>query len=158
MICQRAATAIYIESVTKRNKKTSDSSDKSRSRSEIARTTKRGIIMIRLEDSPNLTSYKAFFKCHRHILLHNNIMVSISGGADSDIVLDLVIRVAKDANISLDRFRFVFFNTGIEYQATLNHLDDLEAKYGIKIERHKAIVPVPIGCKKYVAPSVKGKG
>jgi 3'-phosphoadenosine 5'-phosphosulfate sulfotransferase (PAPS reductase)/FAD synthetase len=79
-------------------------------------------------------------------------MVSISGGADSDIMLDLIIRVAKDENIPLDRFHFVFFNTGIEYQATLKHLDELEEKYGITIERMRAITPVPLGCKNKGVP------
>lgn len=108
--------------------------------------------MIRLENCPNINTFKAFCKCYRHILFHKSIMVSISGGADSDIMLDLIIRVAKDENIPLDKFHFVFFNTGIEYQATLNHLDELEEKYGIKIERYRAITPVPSGCKKYGQP------
>lgn len=104
------------------------------------------------ENCPNVTTYEAFFKCYRHILLRYKIMVSISGGADSDIMLDLIIRVAKENNIPLDRFRFVFFDTGIEYQATKEHLQVLESKYNITIERHRAIKPVPLGCKKYGLP------
>lgn len=108
--------------------------------------------MIKFEDCPNIATYEAFSKCYRYLLLHERIMVSISGGADSDIILDMVIRVAKDENIPLDKFRFVFFNTGIEYQATLVHLDELERKYGITIERHRAIKPVPLGCKRHGQP------
>lgn len=108
--------------------------------------------MIRLEDCPNVRTFEAFAKCYRHVLLHSTIMVSISGGADSDIMLDLIVRVAKDESITLDKFHFVFFNTGIEYQATLKHLDYLEEKYGITIERHRAITPVPSGCKKFGQP------
>ena len=108
--------------------------------------------MFSLENCPNVKAFEAFFKCERHILLHSNIMVSISGGADSDVMLDLIVRVAKDENISLDKFHFVFFNTGIEYSATLEHLDFLEKKYGIKIERYRAITPVPVGCKKFGQP------
>lgn len=47
---------------------------------------------------------------------------------------------------------YVFYNTGIEYEATLRHLDDLEAKYGIQIDRVRAKIPVPAGCKKYGLP------
>jgi hypothetical protein len=46
----------------------------------------------------------------------------------------------------------VFFDTGIEYQATKEHLKWLEQKYGIKIHREKAKVPVPLGNKKYGVP------
>lgn len=108
--------------------------------------------MINFENSPNEKTYDAFCKCYRHILLHDNIMVSVSGGADSDIMIDLLIRVAEDENISLDKFHFVFFDTGIEYQATKEHLDYLEKKYNIKIERHRAITPVPLGCKRHGLP------
>ena len=108
--------------------------------------------MIRLEDSPNLHSFEAFYRCNTYLSTHNKILVSISGGADSDVMLDLMIRVAKDENISLDKFHFVFFDTGIEYQATKEHLDYLEDKYNIKIERMRAITPVPLGCRKYGLP------
>ena len=47
---------------------------------------------------------------------------------------------------------YVFFDTGIEYQATKEHLDWLEQKYGIEIHREKAKVPVPLGNKKYGVP------
>ena len=79
--------------------------------------------------------------------LYNNIGVSISGGADSDIMLDILLKVAPK-----EKFTFFFFDTGIEYDATKRHLDFLEQKYGIVIERHKAIVPVPLGCKTYGLP------
>ena len=79
--------------------------------------------------------------------LYNNIGVAISGGADSDIMLDLLLRVAPK-----EKFTFYFFDTGIEYEATKRHLDYLEKRYDIIIERHKALVPVPLGCKKYGLP------
>lgn len=81
--------------------------------------------------------------------LYNNIGVSISGGADSDIMLDLLLRVAPK-----EKFTFYFFDTGIEYDATKVHLDYLEKRYDIVIERHKAIVPVPLGCQKYGLPFI----
>lgn len=48
---------------------------------------------------------------------HNNIMVSLSGGKDSDIMLDMLLKVC-----SKDKLCFVFFDTGIEFAATKKHL------------------------------------
>lgn len=72
---------------------------------------------------------------------------SVSGGSDSDIMLDICERVRGDRPV-----RYVFFDTGIEYAATKRHLDELEQKYGIEIERRNAVVPVPLGCKQYGQP------
>ena len=76
---------------------------------------------------------------------YQNIAVSISGGADSDIMLDICSRLRGD-------LRYVFFDTGIEYEATKRHLFYLEERYGIKIERIPASVPVPLGCSRYGVP------
>lgn len=96
-----------------------------------------------------LLAYGRFF---RNISGCNNVMVSISGGADSDIMLDMLLRFARLHNVDCNIFKFVFFDTGIEYQATKRHLDYLQDKYEIVIERLKAKVPVPLGCKKYGVP------
>ena len=45
------------------------------------------------DEIKNLAELDAFFKCERHLFLHSKIMVSISGGSDSDIILDFVLRV-----------------------------------------------------------------
>ena len=76
---------------------------------------------------------------------YQNIAVSISGGSDSDIVLDMCSRLRAD-------LRYVFFDTGIEYGATQRHLLYLEERYGIKIERIPASVPVPLGCSRFGVP------
>ena len=76
-------------------------------------------------------------------------MVSISGGADSDVMLDLLLKVCPK-----EKMTFVFFDTGIEYDATKRHLDYLEKKYDIKIDRQRADVPVPLGVKKYGLPFI----
>lgn len=62
---------------------------------------------------------------------YKNILVSISGGSDSDIILDLVESVKTDKM----NIHYVFVNTGLEYRATLNHLKYLEKRYNISIER-----------------------
>ena len=78
---------------------------------------------------------------------YKKIFCSISGGADSDVMLDMCWRVDKD-----NKIEYVFFDTGIEYQATKDHLTYLEQKYNITIQRRKATVPVAAGCRKYGYP------
>ena len=78
-----------------------------------------------------------------------NIMISISGGADSDIILDLTTKTRKQ---NKEKMHYVFFDTGIEYAATKQHIKRLEEKYNIKIEVEKAKTPVPLACKKYGLP------
>lgn len=67
------------------------------------------------------------------------ILCSISGGSDSDIMLDICHKVDKDKKI-----KYVWFDTGLEYEATKRHLNYLEEKYGIKIIRERAIKPIPL--------------
>lgn len=88
---------------------------------------------------------KALAVCSRF----DKILVSISGGSDSDVMLDVLLKVCPK-----EKMTFVFFDTGIEYKATKEHLDDLEKKYGITILREKAKVPVPLGCYKYGVPFI----
>ena len=53
-------------------------------------------------------------------------------------MLDMIIRCGAQ-----DKTDFVFFDTGLEYAATKEHLDFLEQKYSITIERVKAVKPIP---------------
>ena len=86
-------------------------------------------------------------KMHLKLNSFSRPVCSVSGGSDSDIMLDICERVRCDRTV-----RYVFFDTGIEYEATKRHLDELEQKYGIKIARRNAVVPVPLGCKQYGQP------
>ena len=64
-------------------------------------------------------------------------------------MVDLLLRCgAKEKTV------FVFFNTGLEYRATLRHLDDMEQKYGIEIKRIGAIKPIPNCVKEYGVPFI----
>lgn len=79
---------------------------------------------------------------------YKKIMVSISGGSDSDIMLDMIERVGSpDSEIC-----YVFFDTGMEFKATKEHIAYLEKKYGIEIKQYKAALPVPLGVRKYGYP------
>jgi 3'-phosphoadenosine 5'-phosphosulfate sulfotransferase (PAPS reductase)/FAD synthetase len=99
------------------------------------------------ERAGNIIIFNSFLKTAPKIETKHNIICSISGGSDSDIMLDILARLDTDKKII-----YVFFDTGIEYQATKKHLAELETKYNIKIERIKAIKPVPAGCKQYGLP------
>ncbi len=80
---------------------------------------------------------------------YKNILCSISGGSDSDVMLDIVWRCDKDNKVT-----YVWFDTGLEYQATKEHLKYLEEKYNIKIHSYKAIKPIPSSCKIYGQPFI----
>ena len=75
------------------------------------------------------------------------IMVSVSGGSDSDIVVDVIDRVDAKGKAT-----FVFFNTGLEYDATKRHLTYMEEKYGIKIQEVPPVLPIPACCRRYGVP------
>ena len=47
---------------------------------------------------------------------------------------------------------YVFFDTGLEYQATKEHISFLENKYNIKIEILRPKIPIPLSCKLYGQP------
>ena len=62
-------------------------------------------------------------------------------------MLDICYKCDKDKKIE-----YIWFDTGLEYQATKDHLKFLEEKYGIEIKRIKAIKPIHITCKQYGQP------
>lgn len=78
---------------------------------------------------------------------YDKIVCSISGGSDSDVMLDICTKCDKD-----NKIEYVWFDTGLEYQATKEHLKYLEEKYGIEIRPYKAIKPIPLTCKQYGQP------
>lgn len=78
---------------------------------------------------------------------YEKIVCSISGGSDSDVMLDICMKCDKD-----NKIEYVWFDTGLEYQATKDHLKYLEEKYGINIKPFKAIKPIPTSCREYGQP------
>ena len=70
---------------------------------------------------------------------HPNAICSYSGGADSDILIDLIERTRKMFNAAcgcevLKPVKYVFFNTGLEMKATKDHVKATAEKYGVEIE------------------------
>lgn len=100
-----------------------------------------------LDTAPNAIIADAFVITKSKLERYENILVSVSGGADSDIMLDIVTKFSENKNI-----KYVFFDTGLEYTATKEHLSYLEAKYGIQIDRVKAVKPIPLACRQYGQP------
>lgn len=90
-------------------------------------------------------------KCESIFATHTHALVSVSGGADSDVMMDMAERVRQVAPIEIT---YVWFNTGIEYAATKRHLRDLEAKYGVTIERVRAEKTVPVSCNEFGQPFI----
>ena len=103
------------------------------------------------KECPNINS--AFRKLHANLMFRSaRAMVSISGGADSDMMLDMLMALDPAKNYPFNEMHYVWFDTGIEYTATKQHLKNLEEKYGITIERRRAKTPVPLGCKTWGQP------
>lgn len=86
-------------------------------------------------------------KIHWALGYYENIMVGISGGSDSDTMLDAFRRLDFEKKII-----YAYFGTGMEYEAVKRHLKELEAKYQIKIETLKPVLPIPTCCRKYGVP------
>jgi len=62
-------------------------------------------------------------------------------------MLDILHKCDNDKKVD-----YIWYDTGLEYQATKDHLKELEKKYGIEIKTGKAIKPIPTTCKQYGQP------
>ena len=97
--------------------------------------------------NPNIAG--ATLKAYTYLSDDKEIVISVSGGSDSDIMLDLV---HKSYGLNKDNVHIIWFDTSIEYQATKEHLEYLERKYQINIERLKAKMSIPSCVKKHGVP------
>lgn len=100
-----------------------------------------------LDECRDIDIYDSFIVTNNKLGQYDKIVCSVSGGSDSDIMLDICVKLDVDK-----RIKYVWFNTGLEYEATKKHLTYLENKYGITIEREKAVKPIPICCREYGQP------
>lgn len=78
---------------------------------------------------------------------YKTIFCSISGGSDSDVMMDIIYKVDVNKKVT-----YVWFDTGLEYEATKRHIEYLEKKYDVKIMRERAIKPIPTTCREYGQP------
>ena len=104
-----------------------------------------------LDSAPqNLNIVTSLLRAHSVLGRHFKCAVSVSGGSDSDIVMDLLELVKPDSC----ELVYVFFDTGLEYAATKRHLDELEQKYGVTIERRRPRKTIPAVCREYGIPFI----
>lgn len=99
------------------------------------------------DDNP--TIIKAIAKTEYVLNHYSEVMVSISGGADSDCMLALIDLLKHDLT---PKIHYVFFDTGLEYQATKEHISYLVDRYKIPLEIYKAHTPIPSAIKQYGLP------
>ena len=90
-------------------------------------------------------------KCEAVFSTHERVLVSISGGADSDVMLDLCERVRQETDTQVD---YVWFDTGMEYRATRRHIDYLEERYGVEITRRRSAKTIPVCVREHGQPFV----
>jgi 3'-phosphoadenosine 5'-phosphosulfate sulfotransferase (PAPS reductase)/FAD synthetase len=83
---------------------------------------------------------------------HPNAICSYSGGSDSDIMIDLIERVR--AVFQLPPVQYVFFNTGLEMQATKDHVARTAQKYGVEIRECRPRINIVQATRKYGVPFV----
>ena len=83
---------------------------------------------------------------------HPKSICSYSGGADSDILIDLIERTRK--MFGLPPVKYVFFNTGLEMAATKNHVKAIAMKYGVEIEERRPKVNIVKAARTYGIPFV----
>ena len=81
---------------------------------------------------------------------YTKISCAISGGADSDDMMDICYLCDNDKKVA-----YVWCDTGLEYQATKDHLKYLEEKYGIDIIRIRAAKSIPTSCREYGQPFLR---
>lgn len=84
---------------------------------------------------------------------HPKAVCSYSGGSDSDILIDLVETARKIAP-SLPSVKYVFFNTGLEMQATKDHVKATAKKYGVEIEEYRPRLNIVQSARTYGIPFV----
>ncbi len=83
---------------------------------------------------------------------HPNAICSYSGGADSDIMVDIIERT-RDL-FKLPPIKYCFFNTGLEMKAIKDHVKDTSEKYGVEIEEHRPKVDIVTASRTYGIPFV----
>ena len=88
----------------------------------------------------------------KHLREHPNAICSYSGGADSDIMIDVIERT-RDI-FSLPPIKYAFFNTGLEMKAIKDHVKATAEKYGVDIEEHRPKVNIVKASRIYGIPFV----
>lgn len=78
---------------------------------------------------------------------------SYSGGSDSDILIDMIER-ARGIFPNLPPVKYVFFNTGLEMDATKDHVKEVADKYGVEIEEVRPEINIVKATREHGQPFV----
>lgn len=84
---------------------------------------------------------------------HPKAICSYSGGADSDILIDLIERT-REMIPSLPKVDYVFFNTGLEMKATKEHVKATAKKYDVNIIEARPKVNIVTASREHGIPFV----
>lgn len=110
-------------------------------------------------DRPAYANFDAPAKFHaiqsiiaKHLKQHPKAICSYSGGADSDILIDLIERTREA--FGLPPVKYAFFNTGLEMKATKDHVKDVARKYGVEIDQFRPKVNIVTASRTYGIPFV----
>ena len=87
------------------------------------------------------------------LMEHPKAICSYSGGADSDILIDLLERTRKEYP-GMPEIKYAFYNTGLEMKATKDHVKEVAEKYGVEITEHRPKVNIVMATRKYGVPFV----
>ena len=88
----------------------------------------------------------------KRLAQYPNAICSYSGGSDSDIMIDLIEQTR--ALFDLPPVKYVFFNTGLEMQATKDHVKYTAEKYGVGIQEVRPKISIVTASRKYGIPFV----
>lgn len=87
------------------------------------------------------------------LLQHPKAICSYSGGSDSDILLDLIERT-RTILPHIPPVDYVFFNTGLEMEATKRHVREVAKKYNVNIREERPKINIVNATRKYGIPFV----
>ena len=88
----------------------------------------------------------------KRLIQHPNAIASYSGGADSDILIDLIEKTRT--LLGLPPVKYVFVNTGLEMKATKDHVKAQAEKYGVEIETVRPKINIVQSARRYGIPFV----
>lgn len=88
----------------------------------------------------------------KRLAQYPSAICSYSGGSDSDIMISLIEQTR--ALFDLPPVKYVFFNTGLEMQATKDHVKYTAEKYGVEIQEVRPKISIVTASRKYGIPFV----
>ena len=83
---------------------------------------------------------------------HPKAICSYSGGADSDILIDLIERTRTA--FGMPSVKYAFFNTGLEMRATKDHVKNVAEKYRVEITEYRPKINIVMAARQYGIPFV----